>query len=279
MDAALLFAADVTDPHSPIGFLLAQRRQLGWNVTLPVFGFGASVAMQHYVDRVDGDGLTKTRDDTGHHVTCVTRSDVDTTIIYSPYDLCVTASEQEAARASSGTYYAISATNVVRVDTRDVDGRSSVQVTRAMHWLWEKVLFDRLRTFRVFALFRKRRTFKCWRANMRGEKQERARVIITRRLFASNEVFQRVLLHVRALCERASGSLTGDGVQQYAITMLRYNATDTLNLSDFQAAQNAQIAHALSQLHCLKEEVMNLTYMSCIVRENSKIQSFHLNHL
>ena len=36
-----------------------------------------------------------------------------------------------------------------------------------------------------------------------------------RRLFTANEVFQSVLLHVRMLCERASNSLDGVGVQDH----------------------------------------------------------------
>lgn len=86
-----------------------------------------------------------------------------------------------------------------------------------------------------------------------------------RRLFTANEIFQSVLLHVRMLCERASGSRNGIGLGDYAIIMISYDPSVTMQLTEFCQQQNEQMNTALNQLLKLKEEVMNITYESCIV--------------
>ncbi len=48
------------------------------------------------------------------------------------------------------------------------------EVKPVMTWLWEKKLFDNLRKIRSFVLFRKWKTFKLWRRNIREDKQEKA---------------------------------------------------------------------------------------------------------
>jgi hypothetical protein len=92
-----------------------------------------------------------------------------------------------------------------------------------------------------------------------------ARKLLTRRLFHANEIFQSVLLHVRMLCERASGSKNGLGVGDYGIIMVKFNPSVTITLEDFCKKQNDNIDYALNQLYQLKEEVMNLAYDSCLV--------------
>ena len=49
------------------------------------------------------------------------------------------------------------------------------ELTLAMKWLWEKKIFDILRQIKIFRLFRKRKTFKCWFRHIRENKQIRAR--------------------------------------------------------------------------------------------------------
>lgn len=86
-----------------------------------------------------------------------------------------------------------------------------------------------------------------------------------RKLFTANEVFQSVLLHVRMLCERASNSLDGSGVQDHEIIMIKFDSTYTYNLEEFIQLQETQMDTALCKLNLLKEEIMKLTYISCIV--------------
>jgi hypothetical protein len=88
---------------------------------------------------------------------------------------------------------------------------------------------------------------------------------LKRRLFCANEVFQSVLMHVRMLCERASGSRYGVGDGQGSIIMIKYNDRLTYSLEEFCTQQQNQIGHALKQLTSFKETAMELIYDSCIV--------------
>lgn len=88
---------------------------------------------------------------------------------------------------------------------------------------------------------------------------------MTRNLFCANQVFQGVLLHVRNLCERASSSKNGLGDEENSILMIKIDTNATYTLEEFNQFQDVQINSALQKLKALKEEVINLTYISCIV--------------
>ena len=100
------------------------------------------------------------------------------------------------------------------------------------------------------------------------------RELLRRRLFTGNEVFQSVLLHVRTLCERASGSADGIGVDENAIIMIKYDLSKTHTLEEFKSVQMIQIDEALLKLQLLKEEVIQLTYISCLVSNTSLFLNF-----
>ena len=85
-------------------------------------------------------------------------------------------------------------------------------------------------------------------------------------MFSANEIFQSVLLHVRAMCEKASGSKTSITLNENEITMLKYDPNVTLTLKDFNKVQENQINLALNQLRAIKDEVMDLCYVSCVVK-------------
>lgn len=87
---------------------------------------------------------------------------------------------------------------------------------------------------------------------------------MTRNLFTANEVFQRVLLHVRNLCERASNSKNGLGEELHAITMVKFDTSATHTLEDFSRIQYDQIDLALSKLKAIQKEVIELTYVSSL---------------
>ena len=74
------------------------------------------------------------------------------------------------------------------------------------------------------------------------------------------------------LCERASGSKNGIGVGDYGIIMIKYDSTSTITLENFCKNQNENIENALNQLYKLKDEVMNITYNSCLVIRAIKIR-------
>lgn len=156
-----------------------------------------------------------------------------------------------------------------------------------LKWLWEKDQFEILRKIRLFRLFRKKKTFRDWRRNVRESKQIRSRYknksfklksinlickyyhkreFLKRRLFSANEILQNVLVHIRNLCEEASSSANGRGSNdQTEILMIRFDPSVTYTLDEFRSVQYEQIDLALHRLQALKEEIMNICYLACIV--------------
>lgn len=250
------------DDSNAINYILNQRKKFGWNIKLPVSGSNMRYCMEKYVDRNDND-LRKTLEDDGRFEYCLCISDVKENILYSPYELRITTGE---IAKQYPIYYTVSASYVTKVyNSGNRSYALEPHITPVMHWLFEKRLFDTLRSIRVFYLFRKRRTFKCWLVHIREAKQVRARTFLKRRLFTANEVFQSVLLHVRMLTERASSSADGSGDGEHAITMIRYDTSEIYELEDFKKIQYDQIDIALGKLQKLKEEIIKLTYISCVV--------------
>ena len=84
-------------------------------------------------------------------------------------------------------------------------------------------------------------------------------------LFSANEVLQGCLLHVRGLCESASGSLTGVGEGDAAISLIVLNKTAALTLTDFMDAQRECAEKSLNQLNALKNKVVEIVYEACLV--------------
>ena len=99
-------------------------------------------------------------------------------------------------------------------------------------------------------------------------KKNPCREYLKRRLFSVNEVFQSTLLYIRKLCERASNSRTGLGDGEHGITMISYDYAVTYQLDDFRTLQFRCVDASLTRLHALKEEIMDLAYASCIVRNS-----------
>ena len=92
------------------------------------------------------------------------------------------------------------------------------------------------------------------------------REFLKRRLFSANEILQNVLVHIRNLCEEASSSANGRGSNdQTEILMIRFDPSVTYTLDEFRSVQYEQIDLALHRLQALKEEIMNICYLACIV--------------
>jgi hypothetical protein len=137
-----------------------------------------------------------------------------------------------------------------------------------MEWMWEKKLFDRVASIKTFRQFYIKKTFSNWHRNIRETKQEKSKAILSRQLFSSNEIFQKVLLYVRNLCERASSSNIFDiGPKETSIIMIKYDQSKVYDLSEFASLQDEQIELSLQKLFQLKREIMDVTYKACIVSQ------------
>ena len=80
------------------------------------------------------------------------------------------------------------------------------------------------------------------------------------------------MLHVRRLCEAASGSLTGVGEGEDAISLVRLDKSATLTLSEFLENQRTQAETALQQLKALRGKIVELVWEACAV--SSSVNSF-----
>ena len=70
---------------------------------------------------------------------------------------------------------------------------------------------------------------------------------------------------MRSLCEAASGSLTGLGEGEAAITLVKLNKLQTTTLEEFISMQEEQGSYALNQLKALRDKVIDLVWESCAV--------------
>lgn len=91
------------------------------------------------------------------------------------------------------------------------------------------------------------------------------RAVLYKTLFMANEILQGCLVHVRKLCEAASGSLTGLGEGEHAISLVSLDKSRTLTLEKFMSMQEQQGDKALKQLNALRDKIINLVWESCAV--------------
>lgn len=89
--------------------------------------------------------------------------------------------------------------------------------------------------------------------------------VIYKTLFVANEVLQGCLIHVRGLCEAASGSLTGVGQGDSAICLIKLDRTQTFTLTEFKEIQQKQGGLALEQLNVLRSKIIDIVWESCAV--------------
>lgn len=82
----------------------------------------------------------------------------------------------------------------------------------------------------------------------------------------ANEVLQGCLIHIRSVCEAASGSLTGVGKGDSAISLIKLDKSLTLTLDGFKEVQLAQNDGAWKQLSTLRDKIIDIAWESCAVR-------------
>ncbi len=91
------------------------------------------------------------------------------------------------------------------------------------------------------------------------------RLVLTRTLFCASEILQGCTLHVRRLCETASGSLTGLGEGQEAILLVTLDRKMCHTLDQFMDSQKQQIDVSLQKLQALRAKVVDLVWEACAV--------------
>lgn len=158
--------------------------------------------------------------------------------------------------------------------------------TPALLWLLERRLFHFIYNIQVFIKFRyiiflirergsilelnfplhrKWKAFQVWKGNVKRATHGTSKFVLHKILFCANEILQGCLLHVRSLCERASGSLTGYGVGENAIVLLDLKRKDCITLGEFISHQRVQGDIALKQLKAIENSVTDLVFEACAV--------------
>lgn len=84
----------------------------------------------------------------------------------------------------------------------------------------------------------------------------------------ANEVLQGCLIHVRSLCEAASGSLTGIGKGESAVSLIKLDKSLTMTLEEFKGVQHEQNDAAWKQLRALRDKIIDIAWESCAVSDN-----------
>lgn len=233
------------------------RERLGWKTEIPRHAMGCKDAMEKLKNLPDNEKeRAKMKEDDGEFLYCLPRQRKNPRARYDPFDLQVV-SPNEAQK--SDQYYTISASFI----TRCIQSKSETYNTPVLWWLWERRLFYMVYNFPVFVKFRLWKTFKQWKRNVRLQKSSQSRAVLYKTLFMANEILQGCLVHVRKLCEAASGSLTGLGEGEHAISLVSLDKSRTLTLEEFMSMQEQQGDKALKQLNALRDKIINLVWESC----------------
>ena len=88
---------------------------------------------------------------------------------------------------------------------------------------------------------------------------------IGKTLFSANEVFQRAILEVRFLCEKACSSITGVGEGDHAIALLHVDPPVSFTLREFCDAQEKQSCESGEKLKKLRSKVLGIVKDACEV--------------
>ncbi|XP_077989551.1 dynein axonemal heavy chain 6-like [Glandiceps talaboti] len=269
---------DDTEPDNDdaVYHLKRMRKKLGLVTELPHYGPGIEEDMIGIEDRLEDPlkGLMEDYEDDGEFLYALPRNRNDPRGRYDPFDLQVVSAHK--ARTAK-QFFTLSATCVTMVRYINISEdvlmfqfqkyvdlpEDQALFTPVMQWFNERRLFYMIFELPVLAKYRMWKQFKCWHMNVRAQKNTGNKTLMTKQLFAANEILQRSLLYIRGMCETASSSLTGVGTGEKAISLISLDKHTTLILDEFCDIQAQQCDTALTQLNKLRNKVVKLTWESC----------------
>ncbi|XP_074663059.1 dynein axonemal heavy chain 6-like [Tubulanus polymorphus] len=251
----------VPENDDPIWHLHEMRSRLGWKTELPRHGPNSRKLLDKLLKSIPSSEVKVEQiklEDGGDFVYCLPVNRFDHAPRYNPYHLQVVSVNE--ARLSD-MYWTISASYVTRC-SQNADGESSI-TTPAIQWLWERRLFDMIYDVPVFEKSKIRKMFFLWKAAVRHQKKQQSLVVMKKQLFCANEILQGCLMHIRALCESACGSLRGEGTADSAVSLFTLNKDVTLTLTEFISLESAQCEKSLQQLRNLQNVIVSLVWETC----------------
>ncbi|XP_068918735.1 dynein axonemal heavy chain 14 [Petaurus breviceps papuanus] len=244
------------DPTVPkddnaVRHILRLREKLNWKTELTARGFDIKKTKEIPLKTPFMESL-HIKDD-GEYVYGLLRNRNDCRALYNPYEIqVVSANEARTCRV----FWVITASFVSKV-TR-VGKTEEVEMTPVLEWLVERNHFIAFHKFSFFSKFRIRKSFLNWRNTVQRSKTDKSKLILYKRLFWADKLFQRCLFQIRKLCESASnlkkGRLFEDNPS--AILLVKLDRYHTYSLDEFCEEQLQQTVRALKQLEELKGEII-----------------------
>ncbi|XP_070984280.1 dynein axonemal heavy chain 6-like [Oncorhynchus clarkii lewisi] len=245
------FDAKEPDNDCVVSHIIRLRGKLGWSTEIPDRRI-AKACTQNIQEIPEG-----TKKDPGEYVYCLMRNRGDLKIQPNPYDLQVV-SVQTAKQSCQ--YWTVSASCIFKVSV--LEDRSG-EIMSVIDWLSERELFFKIFKLPLFAKFRIWKAFTIWKVTVCHSKTNKAKEILSKGLFFTDDIFLRCLVEIKGLFEMASDK-TRYGDSDGAIVLTKLDKSTTYSLIGFCEAQTQQCAVALRQLHCLHHKVATLIRAACL---------------
>ncbi|CAF3406660.1 unnamed protein product [Rotaria socialis] len=244
------------DPQDAAYQLIRLRRKLGLPTQLPIRGPEGKQALQRYLKSVENEQSAHNEANNIFYY-CLLTGRHKHYSPYNPYQLEIQPNGVEALASKS--YWTMSAFYITHVNQAD---SSETTMTPALVWLWERYKHNYLISrFSCFSNFRKWRTFRCWWSNVQEEKLQRKLSLHYRKLFYANEIFQGIIIHVKAMCEVY---YFGQKNQAQPFCLLdRHAYQQTLTLEEFTRRQFAQMDTTVTKLNKFLDQVAVLASDAC----------------
>ena len=100
--------------------------------------------------------------------------------------------------------------------------------------------------------------------------------VIGQELLTNTEVLLLCVQHVRTLCQRACPSNSTQDLGLTEVCLIKLDPKDTIWLADFMANQREQCSVALEKLLKIRDEIVQLAYKACMVRNFNFLGIFKL---
>eukprot|EP00063_Salmo_salar_P092130 XP_014066965.1 PREDICTED: dynein heavy chain 14, axonemal isoform X3 [Salmo salar] len=245
------FDAKEPDNDCVVSHIIRLREKLGWSTEIP--DRRIAKACPQNIQEIPEE----TKKDPGEYVYCLMRNRGDLKIQPNPYDLQVV-SVQTAKQSCQ--YWTVSASCIFKVSV--LEDRSG-EIMSVIDWLSERELFFKIFKLPLFAKFRIWKAFTIWKVTVCHSKTKKAKEILSKGIFFTDDIFLRCLVEIKGLFEMASDK-TRYGDSDGAIVLTKLDKSTTYSLIGFCEAQTQQCAVALRQLHCLHHKVASLIRAACL---------------
>ncbi|XP_044530905.1 dynein axonemal heavy chain 14 [Gracilinanus agilis] len=255
-DFANLIRYDPTIPRddNAVRHILRLREKLNWKTELKTRRLDVKKPKELYMKIVPKEA--EDLPDDGEYIYGLLRYRDDCRALYNPYEIQVVSANDARTRQEYWVITASYVSKVHRIDKR----KEKIEMIPVMEWLMERNHFITFRKFPFFSKFRIRKSFDIWKTNVKRNKRENNKLILYKRLFLADKLFQGCLLRIRNLCEDATdlhkGKIFEDNPSAIILTTL--DRSHTYSIDEFCEEQSHQTRVAKEKLEELKAEIISV---------------------